>query len=252
MSSFVTMSAFQIMTNFDEKRDLCEQFFTQIPLFPGLSVTDISAFILVTRSGCMIALKHTPVKSNTIIFAKNKFAWGDLNSITFIFTGTPFSFGRLGTVIVFSNTSLWSSNTMTTDFADDAQSRTMHLWTCQTTWLYVKKKWALIRGTKVEQLLSILLCWLSVNLSIWYHWIQYLSFCLSLRTNLFWKRPKSFSVGLPRMACVFVCGINILDRISCHFNSVTPSKQNSNAILTRLSVNNYHLGTNEMPLQTER
>ena len=62
----------------------------------GLSVTDVSAFLLVTRSGGTIASKHTPVKSNTIIFAKNKFAWGNLNKITpFIFTGTPFSFGRL-------------------------------------------------------------------------------------------------------------------------------------------------------------
>ena len=48
--------------------------FHPIPLFSRLSVTDASAFSLVTRSGRTIASKHTPVKSNTIIFAKNKFA----------------------------------------------------------------------------------------------------------------------------------------------------------------------------------
>ena len=56
-----------------------------------------------------------------------------------------------------------------------------------------------------------------------------------------------FSVGLPRTAWVIVCGMSVLDDISCHFNSVTPSKQNSNAISTCLSVKNHQLVINEMP-----
>ena len=57
-----------------------------------------------------------------------------------------------------------------------------------------------------------------------------------------------FSVGLPQMACVFVCEMSVLDDISHHFNSVTPSKQNSNAISTCLTLNNHQLVTTEMPL----
>ena len=81
--------------------------FVKILFHPNALIfwADVAAFSLVTRSGRTIASKHTPVKSNAIIFAKNKFAWGNLHKITFIFTGTPFSFGRLGTVtfIVFKH-----------------------------------------------------------------------------------------------------------------------------------------------------
>ena len=63
-----------------------------------------------------------------------------------------------------------------------------------------------------------------------------LAFSMSLRTDPFRIRSTSFSVGLPRTAYVFVCGMSVLDDISCHFNSVAPSKQNRNAISTRLSV----------------
>ena len=74
MPHFVAMKCISDMMNFEEKGDLCEHLSTQIPLFPRLSVTDVSAFLLVTRSGCMIASKQIPVKSNMIIFAKSKFS----------------------------------------------------------------------------------------------------------------------------------------------------------------------------------
>ena len=45
-------------------------------------------------------------------------------------------------------------------------------------------------------------------------------------------------MGLSRAACVFVCGMSVLDDVSCHFNSVMPFKKNGNAISTCLSVKN--------------
>ena len=62
--------------NFGDKGDLCEYLSTQIPLFPGLCVTDVSAFSLVTRSGRTIASKSTPVKSKTC-----DYFWKKINSL---------------------------------------------------------------------------------------------------------------------------------------------------------------------------
>ena len=70
------------------------------------------------------------------------------------------------------------------------------------------------------------------------HLVSLNSFLFFAHQPVLKKCSISFSVGLPRMACVFVCGVSILDDISCHFNPVTPSQQNGNAILTRLSVKN--------------
>ena len=68
---------------------------------------------------------HTPVKSNAItILIEINFAWRNLNSDTFISLEHLFLWlaGYSYLWIIFSDTSLQSSNTLRIDFADDAQS----------------------------------------------------------------------------------------------------------------------------------